>query len=61
MKKKERSISYTFSLTIKIFEKIENMAKINDLNSSELMQIVINYLDKNPEELEKILEAFELE
>ena len=61
MGKKGRAISFTFSLTIKIFEKIENMAKINDLNRSELMQIVINYLDKNPKVLEKILEVFDFE
>lgn len=55
---KRRAISLSFSLTNETIESIEKMAKINDLNRSELMRIVINYLDKNPNELKKILEVF---
>ncbi len=58
---KRKAINLTFSLTVETIESIEKMAKNNDLNRSELMRIVINYLIKNPNELKKILEAFEIE
>jgi len=59
MGRKRSAISLSFSLTNETIEKIENMAKINDLNRSELMRIINNYLDKNPDKLKKILEGFE--
>ena len=55
---KKRTISFSFSMTNETIENVEKMAKINDLNRSELMRIVINYLVKNPNELKKILEIF---
>lgn len=56
---KRKAINLSFSLTAETIENVEKLAKINDLNRSELMRIVINYLVKNPEELKKILEVFD--
>jgi len=41
MGRKRSAISLSFSLTNETIESIENMAKNNDLNRSELMRIVI--------------------
>lgn len=56
--RRRKAINLSFSLTAETIENVEKLAKINDLNRSELMRIVINYLNKNPKELKKILEVF---
>ena len=58
MMKKERAMSLSFSMTAKTIENIESISKKYDLDRSKLMTIVINYLKKNPNEMEKILEIF---
>lgn len=52
---KRKAINLTFSLTLETIEIVEKIAKNNDLNRSELIRKVIIYLDKNPEELKKML------
>lgn len=54
--KNRKAINLSFSLTAEIIDTVEKLAKINDLNRSELIRIVIIYLDKNPDVLKKILE-----
>ena len=57
MRKNERKISFSFSLTNKTNKTIENISKANNMNKSELMEIVIIYLDKNPDEIKKIIDG----